>query len=421
MQLQSPRPEHGAVGGDAGIADGRLHERKRRTLHARRQATHAGLGQSPTDDAGGRASRLGDFERSGKLADQKLWVIDLDGGHSERKLELQRRRALELETGAAATHFDAKRITADRLGGAVLRPAGLPFALAPYGDLRLRARGGIEPHCGPRPLPAAPPARTEETAASGGAERPRGTRTETSWRSCACQASWRLPRRALSKAAIAALQSQFTPAVPALRATPRSLISHPMDPNPAHATEDLWVFAYGSLMWRPDFSFAERVEARLVGAHRALCVYSFVHRGTPERPGLVLGLDRGGTCRGIAYRVTAANRSDTIAYLRAREQVTSVYLECVRPIWLKLEPDRRVPALCYIVDRGHAQYAGRLSLEQQLHHVRQGHGQSGANRDYVIATVGALEQLGYRETALHLIAQRLAGIHEAGAAAKSSS
>src|SRR6516162_3366485 len=173
-----------------------------------------------------------------------------------------------------------------------------------------------------------------------------------------------------------------------------------MDPDPMHASDDLWVFAYGSLMWRPDFSFVERLEARLTGAHRALCVYSFVHRGTPERPGLVLGLDRGGTCRGIAYRVTASDRGNTIAYLRAREQVTSVYRECVRPIWLKREPERRVPALCYMVDRGHAQYAGRLSLEQQLHHVRRGHGQSGANRDYVIATVGALEQLGYREPAL---------------------
>src|SRR5207302_377825 len=84
-----------------------------------------------------------------------------------------------------------------------------------------------------------------------------------------------------------------------------------------------------------------------------------------------------------------------IAYLRAREQVTSVYRESVRPIWLKREPQQRVSALCYMVDRGHPQYAGRLTLEQQLHHVRQGHGQSGANRDYVIATVGALEQLGY--------------------------
>jgi cation transport protein ChaC len=192
-----------------------------------------------------------------------------------------------------------------------------------------------------------------------------------------------------------------------------------MDPDPARAAEDLWVFAYGSLMWRPDFPFVERLEARLVGAHRALCVYSFVHRGTPERPGLVLGLDRGGTCRGIAYRVTAAARADTVAYLRAREQVTSVYRECLRPVRLKRE-DARVQALCYMVDRGHVQYAGRLSLEQQLHHVRQGHGQSGANRDYVIATVAALEQLGYRETELHLLADRLAGTHEAstrGAAA----
>jgi cation transport protein ChaC len=166
-------------------------------------------------------------------------------------------------------------------------------------------------------------------------------------------------------------------------------------------------------MWRPDFPFVERVEARLVGAHRALCVYSFVHRGTPERPGLVLGLDQGGTCLGIAYRVSAAERARTITYLRAREQVTSVYRECMRPIWLKRAPEQRVSALCYMVDRGHPQYAGRLTLEQQLHHVRQGHGQSGANRDYVIATVGALEQLGYRETGLHLLAERLAGTHEA--------
>src|SRR5215510_10672683 len=190
-----------------------------------------------------------------------------------------------------------------------------------------------------------------------------------------------------------------------------------MDPNAFDSAQDLWVFAYGSLMWRPEFRFVERVESRLVGAHRALCVYSFVHRGTPERPGLVLGLDRGGTCRGIAYRVPATERASTIAYLRAREQVTSVYLERMRPVWLKQEPERRVPALCYMVDRGHVQYAGRLTLEQQLHHVRQGHGQSGANRDYVIATVGALEQLGYRETALHRIAERLTATHNLAAAA----
>src|SRR6185295_11838408 len=137
--------------------------------------------------------------------------------------------------------------------------------------------------------------------------------------------------------------------------------------------EELWVFGYGSLIWRPGFDFLDRVEARLIGAHRALCVYSFVHRGTPERPGLVFGLDRGGACRGIAYRIAAAARADTVAYLRAREQVTSVYLECTRPIWLKSAPARPVPALCYVVNRSHPQYAGRLTVDEQMQHVRQGH------------------------------------------------
>jgi glutathione-specific gamma-glutamylcyclotransferase len=178
-----------------------------------------------------------------------------------------------------------------------------------------------------------------------------------------------------------------------------------------HEPGDLWVFGYGSLMWRPGFDALERVPARLKGLHRALCVYSFVHRGTPERPGLVFGLDRGGTCRGIAYRVAAAAREKTIAYLRGREQVTSVYLETMRRIELEDASKRQVRALCYTVDRGHVQYAGRLTLTKLVHYVRQGHGSSGANRDYVLDAVHALEALGYRETELHLLAERL-GRHE---------
>lgn len=176
--------------------------------------------------------------------------------------------------------------------------------------------------------------------------------------------------------------------------------------------EDFWVFAYGSLMWRPGFNAHERRHARLVGAHRALCVYSFVHRGTPERPGLVLGLDRGGNCRGIAYRVAAAKRSETIDYLRAREQVTMVYRETWRRVWLDDDPQQSAHALCYMVDRGHAQYAGRLSLAEQLHYVRQGHGSSGACRDYVLATVKELETLNCRDADLHTLGERLKGIHE---------
>jgi cation transport protein ChaC len=176
--------------------------------------------------------------------------------------------------------------------------------------------------------------------------------------------------------------------------------------------DDLWVFGYGSLMWRPGFTYLDRRPARLVGAHRALCVYSFVHRGTPERPGLVLGLDRGGNCRGIAYRVAKSKREETVDYLRAREQVTMVYREARRRVWLDDDPQQNVQALCYMVDRGHQQYAGRLSLTEQLHYIRQGHGRSGACRDYVLAAVKEIEAQGYRDADLHRLAEQLKGIHE---------
>jgi cation transport protein ChaC len=185
-----------------------------------------------------------------------------------------------------------------------------------------------------------------------------------------------------------------------------------MDQTIAHSTDDLWVFGYGSLIWRPGFDFLERVPARLIGAHRALCVFSHVHRGTPERPGLVLGLDFGGACRGVAYRVAAKKRADTIAYLRAREQATSVYRETMRAVTLLGEPERRVSALVYMIDRGHVQYAGRLDLATQLHLVRQGHGQSGPNREYVLSTVHSLEELGLYDRDLHRLAEKLRGTHE---------
>jgi cation transport protein ChaC len=179
------------------------------------------------------------------------------------------------------------------------------------------------------------------------------------------------------------------------------------DAEPSDA--DLWVFGYGSLMWRPGFAFTEQVPARLIGEHRALCVYSFDHRGTPEKPGLVLGLDRGGACRGIAFRVEAQHRLETIDYLRAREQTTNVYREVMRSVWLENETRERVSALAYVVDRGHVQYAGRLSLAEQLRHVREGHGRSGNNRDYVLATVKSIEAQGFRDAQLHQLAMMLHG------------
>jgi glutathione-specific gamma-glutamylcyclotransferase len=177
--------------------------------------------------------------------------------------------------------------------------------------------------------------------------------------------------------------------------------------SPEPIKDDLWVFGYGSLMWQPGFEFFEQVPARLIGEHRALCVYSFDHRGTPEKPGLVLGLDRGGACRGIAFRVTAKLRNDTVSYLRSREQTTNVYREVMRSVWLENEARQRVSALAYIVDRGHVQYAGRLSLTEQLRFVRQGHGRSGNNRDYVLSTVKSIEAQGFRDSQLHQLALML--------------
>ena len=174
---------------------------------------------------------------------------------------------------------------------------------------------------------------------------------------------------------------------------------------------DLWVFGYGSLMWRPGFEYIEKVPARLIGEHRALCVYSFDHRGTPEKPGLVLGLDRGGACGGIAFRVASDLRGATIEYLRAREQTTHVYREVMRSVWLNNAPQARVSALTYVADRSHVQYAGRLPLPEQLRIVRQGHGRSGNNRDYVLATVKAIEAEGFRDEQLHRLATMLHDSH----------
>lgn len=163
-------------------------------------------------------------------------------------------------------------------------------------------------------------------------------------------------------------------------------------------TDDTWVFGYGSLMWRPGFAFTEKHVATVRGYHRALCIHSHVHRGTPDRPGLVLGLDRGGSCRGIAFRVAPEHRAETIDYLRAREQVTAVYREASVPA--TLIDGRRITAVAYLVDRRHPQYAGRLDRTEMLAAVLQGVGVSGDNPDYVRATHRHLVELGLEDPTL---------------------
>jgi cation transport protein ChaC len=174
---------------------------------------------------------------------------------------------------------------------------------------------------------------------------------------------------------------------------------------PDLGNSDLWVFGYGSLIWRPGFPFAESRPARLHGYHRSLCVFSHVHRGTPERPGLVLGLDRGGICRGVAFRVAASDAVETVAYLRAREQATSVYVERYMPV--RLDDGRALKALVYVADRGHLQYAGRLPAEERFALVRDGRGGSGPNPDYVLQTHEHLRKMGVIDPVLADLAHRL--------------
>ena len=171
------------------------------------------------------------------------------------------------------------------------------------------------------------------------------------------------------------------------------------------ANEDaVWVFAYGSLIWRPGFAHREAVAARLLGYHRALCVYSFVHRGTPERPGLVLGLDRGGSCRGVVYRVDRAAEPEVLDYLDAREMVTAVYERRRLPV---ATARGRVPAWCYVVRRDHPQYAGKLPEARWFELVRDSVGRSGRNVEYVLNTVAHLEELGITDGPLRDLAARL--------------
>ena len=167
-----------------------------------------------------------------------------------------------------------------------------------------------------------------------------------------------------------------------------------------------WVFGYGSLMWRPGFAFLERQEATLHGRRRAFCIYSVHHRGTYERPGLVLGLAPGGAVRGAAYRVAAADWDEAYAYLREREQPTETYIEARAAI--RLADGRRIETLVFLSDVRHPQWAGALSPERQADLIAGATGLSGHNVDYLRDLVVHLRQQGVRDVAM----ERLLGLVE---------
>lgn len=179
-------------------------------------------------------------------------------------------------------------------------------------------------------------------------------------------------------------------------------------------TEGGWIFAYGSLMWDPGVPVAEAVPARLPGWHRSFCLSSIEHRGRPDCPGLVLGLDAapGGECRGLALRISAADWLEAIAAIRARELVTSAYRELA--VTLDLADARRVEALTYVVQPEHPQYAGGLDLDRQAAIIAVASGGRGPNAAYLDSFVEHLELLGLDDPDFAGLSQRVRALRGGG-------
>ena len=164
-----------------------------------------------------------------------------------------------------------------------------------------------------------------------------------------------------------------------------------------------WVFGYGSLMWNPGFEFLEQRTATLHGYHRDLCIYSIRYRGTHDVPGLVMGLDRGGSCRGRAYRVPDDQAEAVRTYLFDREQIHGVYIP--RTLKTRLDDGRTVSSYVFISKTDHDQYAGKLTADEAARLVIQGFGEKGPCTEYVENTLDHLADMGIHDARLHRILQ----------------
>ena len=166
--------------------------------------------------------------------------------------------------------------------------------------------------------------------------------------------------------------------------------------------DDIWVFGYGSLIWNPSFHFAERRLAQLVGWHRQFCLWTPIGRGTPERPGLMLGLERGGSCRGVAFRIEAAAAPQELDLLWRREMLSGAY--CPR-LMRAATPEGRIEAVAFTINRTHQRYAGALPEEKVVEALAHAKGMNGACCDYLFNTVEHLGELGIHDARLqHLCA-----------------
>jgi cation transport protein ChaC len=190
-----------------------------------------------------------------------------------------------------------------------------------------------------------------------------------------------------------------------------ALASHP-------AGEDLWLFAYGSLIWNPAFHFLERRTGRVHGLHRRFCLWTQLGRGSPERPGLVLGLDRGGRCQGVLYRIAAAETGTELDIVWRREMVTGAY----RPRWLRAASAAGpVRALTFVINRAHERYARPLADEELVRTLATARGALGSCAEYLFSTAAHLEQLGIADAALERLCAEVRAYQPGGAASPSPS
>lgn len=167
----------------------------------------------------------------------------------------------------------------------------------------------------------------------------------------------------------------------------------------------LWVFGYGSLIWKPEFEFEARQPARIHGYHRRLCLRSVLYRGTSECPGIVAGLDRGGSCLGMAYRIGAARVREVFGQLWERE----MFLGSYQPTWLNAQRrngDTPVRALAFVVRRDARNYCGGLSEDAIVEILTRACGVNGTSLDYLRRTVAALHEAGLNDPHLERLAHR---------------
>ncbi|MCB4455757.1 gamma-glutamylcyclotransferase [Leisingera sp. McT4-56] len=169
----------------------------------------------------------------------------------------------------------------------------------------------------------------------------------------------------------------------------------------------MWVFGYGSLLWNPGFPVARREVAVLHGYARSFCMSSIHHRGSEEKPGLVLALDavEDAHCKGIALAVEGGHEEQTLAELRERELISSAYLE--RDLEVELGDGSMVTAVTYVIDPHHVQYCGGLSLEEQAQIIAHAVGGRGPNTEYLYNTAEHLAEIGLHDSDLDWLAGRV--------------